>query len=79
MIQVGLPAVVARGVDPFGECMLLSVPFVFGTVLALSWLVLRSEQNRRPGRLRFVRRGGRAWAWALGGALFIGVLGLPLA
>jgi membrane protease YdiL (CAAX protease family) len=61
----GVPWLAAwANIDRFGAWMILSVPFVFSPVVALSLALLRTEGERSAGRLRLQAPPRRAWAWA---------------
>lgn len=64
-VRVAVPALAARGVDPLAAWMLVSLPLVFGPVLAGGWLILRSEERRQTWteRLRLERPTAADWRW----------------
>lgn len=80
VVFAGVPTLAARGVEPLGAWMLLSVPLVFGPILSYGLALVRSEDvPRLAARLRLRALSRRDLQWASYGALAIVGLSAPLA
>jgi membrane protease YdiL (CAAX protease family) len=75
VVQVGVPALARRGVEPLAAWLLLSPPLVFLPILAAGWGLLRAEAPGPPWRerLRLGRPTGPDWRWGLGGLAAVAI------
>jgi len=75
VVQIGVPALRARGLDPFAAWMILSILCVWIPIIVAGMLVLRSEgaSSWSVARLRLGRPSRADLAWTAGGVVAIAI------